>query len=306
MTEQLQKEIIAQKEREQKLKDEAQMTSAKDFKMDKSTDADIAAMKGVLDFLKDWGDEDGAAPKPTADNIIGIDNDLLFGLDNMAPAPINQDQIARAREVSADLPEVLPEREISTLDLTENINSSFSEDQQMVKGGETSNATVVDEFSGVGLPPEILATLGEISNSSSVAKSSTPKPENNIPSSESFSQPTPEITQKTPAKEDLIYGIQIYSEEVPPIPLNDYISFEVGTLSNAAPGEENLGDTVEENINYDSTSPTEASTNPDGSPNFDAMASEYDDPDFIDLEEDAMLDALNELGMSPEKKKEIK
>jgi predicted regulator of Ras-like GTPase activity (Roadblock/LC7/MglB family) len=273
VTEALQKEIEAQKDRERKMKEEAAKPLAASFKMDKNVQSDMDAMKGVLDFLKDWGDDGGTTAAPDQNNIVGIDKDLLFEMDDLAPQPITADQMSQAQTgAAASIP--LPATSTSPIPITT---------------APTPSTNDLD----IGLPPEILATLDELSGSSNKA---APKKE----------QP----------KETNRFGIKLYDDEVPPVPLDDYISFEVGTLTQGAasqPAPDSSAPDVQDSLVYP-TSPNESveeegnmgtedvPLNPDGTPNFDAMASEYDDPD-ISLEEDAMLDALSQLGMAPDKKK---
>jgi hypothetical protein len=250
VTEQLQKEIEAQKERERLEREKATAPIAANFKMDKSASADMDAMKGVLDFLKDWGDDEGMKG-PSQDNIVGIDKDLMFGMDDLAPQPISQAQISAAQSVKTE-----PE----------------------VSGGMD-----------VGLPDDILATLDQLSTSTAVPK------------------PPPKKEEKPKTANP--FGIQLYPDEVPPVPLEDYVSFEVGSLTQPSeePQTQTYASTPQSQPEIAETPVMEnefgeVPLNPDGTPNFDAFASEYEDPD-ISLEEDAMLDALNELGLAPDKKK---
>jgi hypothetical protein len=52
---------------------------------DSSSDKDMNAMKDVLDFLNDWGGDEGKTP--TGEVNIGIDEDLMVGVD-AAPASV--------------------------------------------------------------------------------------------------------------------------------------------------------------------------------------------------------------------------
>lgn len=250
VTEQLQKEIIAQKERERLEREKATTPIAANFKMDKSASADMDAMKGVLDFLKDWGNDEGMA-SPSQDNIVGIDKDLMFGMDDLAPQPISQDQISAAQT--------------------------------------TKTEPVLKDNLDIGLPDDILATLDQLSTSTTATK--------------------PVVKKEEKTKLENPYGIQIFTDEVPPVPLEDYVSFEIGSLTQSSVVQEAPSQTNPQQFEAElSMEPQienefgEIPAKSDGTPNFDAIASEYEDPD-ISLEEDAMLDALNELGLSPDKKK---
>src|SRR6056297_3625837 len=111
VTDELKKEIKAQKERAKKeeKKDIDELT--KDFAMDKSADDDIKAMEGVLGFLQDWSSEEGE--EPAAENqgdVVGLDQDMTFGLEgggaSLAPTSISQEDIEKARGVSTEDEEV--------------------------------------------------------------------------------------------------------------------------------------------------------------------------------------------------------
>jgi len=259
----LQKEIEAEKDREERKKAEAKAPMAKDFKMDKTKSDDIAAMEGVLSFLKDWGGEE-EENKPDNQNIISIDKDLMFGLDDLEPQPISQDQISSAQQTST-----------SSETAGDDVDILALVDNQPTKSEE-------------GLPDDILSALDEISETTGTTVVSskadhTPKKDSNLP-----------------------YGIQIFENEVPPVPLEDYINFEIGTLTgtpevstpvtSAAP--------ATSTADYDPFT-TSIKLNTDGSPNFNAMSSEYDDVD-LNIEENAMLDALSELSFDEEEKKKKK
>ncbi len=259
----LQKEIEAEKDREERKKLEAKAPMAKDFKMDKDKSDDIAAMEGVLSFLKDWGGEE-EENKPDDNNIVSIDEDLMFGLDDLAPQPISQDQISSAQQSSPNAEPAATAEDILAL-----------VDTQPTKSEE-------------GLPDDILSALDEISETTRTTVVSSKK-------------------EKTPTNDsNLPYGIPIFENEVPPVPLEDYINFEIGSLTgspqvstpitSAAP--------VTSAADYDPFT-TNIKLNSDGTPNFNAMSSEYDDVD-LNIEEDAMLDALSDLEYDLEKKSEKK
>ncbi len=260
----LQKEIEAEKDREERKKLEAKAPMAKDFKMDKDKSDDIAAMEGVLSFLKDWGGEEEEENKPDNQNIVSIDEDLMFGLDDLAPQPISQDQISSAQQTSTSSETAATAEDILAL-----------VDNQPTKSEE-------------GLPDDILSALDEISETTGTTVVSskadhTPKKDPNLP-----------------------YGIQIFENEVPPVPLEDYINFEIGTLTGtpevSAPVTSAAPATSA--ADYDPFT-TSIKLNTDGTPNFNAMSSEYDDVD-LNIEENAMLDALSELSFDEEEKKKKK
>ena len=141
-----------------------------------------------------------------------------------------------------------------------------------------------------GLPDDILSALDEISETTrtTVASSKTEQ-------------------AKDP---NLPYGIQIFENEVPPVPLEDYVNFEIGTLTGSptstptqTPSSTPLSSAapVTAAADYDPFT-TNIKLNSDGTPNFEAMSSEYDDVD-LNIEEDAMLDALEDLEFDTEEKK---
>jgi len=254
----LQKEIEAEKDREERKKLEAKAPMAKDFKMDKTKSDDIAAMEGVLSFLKDWGGEEEEENKPDEQNIVSIDQDMMFGLDDLEPQTISQDQISSAQQTST-----------SSETAGDDIDILALVDSQPTKSKE-------------GLPDDILSALDEISETTGTTVVSskadhTPKEDPNLP-----------------------YGIQIFENEVPPVPLEDYINFEIGTLTGAP----EVSAPVTSAADYDPFT-TSIKLNTDGSPNFNAMSSEYDDVD-LNIEENAMLDALSELSFDEEEKKKKK
>ena len=259
----LQKEIEAEKDREERKKLEAKAPMAKDFKMDKDKSDDIAAMEGVLSFLKDWGGEE-EENKPDSQNIVSIDEDLMFGLDDLAPQPISQDQISSVQQSSPNAEPAATAEDILAL-----VDNQPTESEE-------------------GLPDDILSALDEISETTRTTVVSSKK-------------------EKTPIDDsNLPYGIPIFENEVPPVPLDDYINFEIGSLTgspqvstpitSAAP--------VTSAADYDPFT-TNIKLNSDGTPNFNAMSSEYDDVD-LNIEEDAMLDALSDLEYDLEKKGEKK
>ena len=286
VTEDLKKEIDAQNAREEKLKEEAKKSLAADFQMDKSTQNDMSAMQDVLSFLNDWGGDE-ANVKPDQNNIVGIDSDLLMGFsgaDDLAPTPITQGQISDAQKVNPS------QDENAILDDIANVVSSFQTEPTTNIQPRNSETSAGGSSEDGGLPDDILAALNEISETT---------------------KPTIKAAKKAEAEQtSLPFGIVIYDGEVPPVPLNDYISFEVGSFTGqqtdtvlspetsyqappSYPEENQLQATKDQSI-----------MSPGGQegPNFDTMASEYDDAD-LDLEEDAMLQALNELGLSDDKKK---
>ncbi len=354
MTEELKREIEASRDRDFRLKQEARTSLTESFQMDKSNDTDKEAMEGVLEFLKEWGGEEEKTPSPN--NIIKIDNDLMIGRENLSPQPISTNQINEVQQVApvsstspspihstpkdiatpsqnmddifaaldsfASKPPSTPspspkiDSSNSTSELEESMDDllstldSFASDAKTV---DTPIPTVSNEpdtvqtqssktpptsvFSG-GIPDEILADLSEI------AEISTTKVT---------------IAKSRKQKTNLPYGIPIYEDEVPPVPLDDYVSFEIGTLtgqqSQAAttPSTPSSETTAPQQFSNEPIAPSEESTSvnaPTGvdgdlTPDFEAMASEYDDVD-LEIEEDAMLQALEELDfdkIGKEKKK---
>ena len=259
VTKALQKEIEAEKDREERKKLEAKAPMAKDFKMDKDKSDDIAAMEGVLSFLKDWGGEE-EENKPDEQNIVSIDQDLMFGLDDLAPQPIGQDQISSAQQ---SFPNAEP--------------AATAEDILAIVDNQP---TKTEE----GLPDDILSALDEISETTRTTVVSSK-------------------TEKTPITDsNLPYGIPIFENEVPPVPLDDYINFEIGTLTGSPQVSTPVTSAAPATsaADYDPFT-TNIKLNSDGSPNFNAMSSEYDDVD-LNIEEDAMLDALSDLEYDLEKK----
>ena len=265
----LQKEIEAEKDREERKKEEAKAPMAKDFKMDKDKSDDISAMEGVLSFLKDWGGEE-EENKPDDQNIVSIDSDLVFELDDLEPQPISQDQISSAQQTSTNV-----ETEGDAIDILALVDNQPKESEE-------------------GLPDDILSALDEISETTRTTVVSSK-------------------TDKSSAKDsNLPYGIPIYENEVPPVPLEDYVNFEIGTLTGDPSSAQAQTGAQQVSTPGSSTAPvssaadydpftTNIKLNTDGSPNFEAMSSEYDDVD-LNIEEDAMLDALNDLEFDMDKK----
>ncbi len=270
VTEALQKEIEAEKNREERLRLESKAPMAKDFKMDKDKSNDIAAMEGVLSFLKDWGGEE-EENKPDEQNIVSIDGDLMFDLDDIAPQPISQDQISSAQQSS-------PSAE----------SAATAEDILALVDNQPTTSTTSDE----GLPDDILSALNEISETTGITVVSS------------------KTTQTPKMKPNLPYGIQIFEKEVPPVPLEDYVNFEIGSLTGSSSRDQTQSQqsSIPETSAAPATTPadydpftTNLKYKSDGTPDFNAMSTEYDDVD-LDIEENAMLDALNDLEFSAEEK----
>jgi predicted regulator of Ras-like GTPase activity (Roadblock/LC7/MglB family) len=283
VTDALKSQITEQREREQRIKEEAKRPLGEDFKTDKSVSSDMEAMKGVLDFLKNWNDEDsGGAPAASAENIVGIDQDLLFTADTYAPKPISDDQIQMARSKSEELQLKGITKGAGTSAEDEDLISAIAAD--MAKSPENkpkaqaapSRSSDLD-LNAVGLPQDILSTLDEISGQA----------------------PESKVNQKARASaaSSSPYGITLFDQEVPPVPLDDYVAFELGTLVGSAKVE-----TEQETGRAESMQTSGAAGLNADVPNFDLIASEYNDPDLA-IEEDAMLSVLNELGIAPDKKK---
>jgi len=270
----LQKEIEAEKDREERKKLEAKAPMAKDFKMDKDKSDDLSAMEGVLRFLKDWGGEEDEENKPDDQNIVSIDKDLMFELDDLAPQPISQDQISSAQKTPTNVG-----TDGDGVDILALVDNQPTESEE-------------------GLPEDILSALDEISETTRITVVSSK-------------------TDKGPAKDsNLPYGIPVYENEVPPVPLEDYVNFEIGTLTGdpsgaqAQTGSQQVSSPVTSGAPGTSSADDDPFTtniklNSDGSPNFDAMSSEYDDVD-LNIEEDAMLDALNDLDFDMDEKNKKK
>lgn len=295
ITAELKKEIAFANDREASKRAESKAPLAQNFQMDKSQQQDMDAMKGVLAFLKDWSEEDGATEaKPSKDNIVGIDQDLLFGMDNIAPQPISNDEITKARTHVEEIKATEspagenPIDEIPLDVLSSIMGTAAPTPQQPSTTAQATKPAAVpkDEFADVGLPLDILSTLDQISDSTKTTPSAAQR----------------EVAKSNPSpKTDLKYGIKLYDGEVPPVPLEDYVSFEVGSLGAS---EQPVAAPISSATATDQQAPPLVFEQPgtENAPNFDAMASEYDDPD-LKIEEDAMLDALNELNLSPDQKK---
>lgn len=363
VTEQLKKEIEANRDRDFLKKQQSRVSLSDSFVMDKNQEKDKEAMEGVLSFLKDWGGEEGETPT-SSNNIVGIDNDVMFGMDDLAPTPISQDQISQAKSITTT--EEQPVSSGSTKSDMEDIfaaldsfSSSSSTSTPPAQPSSDSNEenvddilSVLDEFASSTEPitpqttPEnasssddleaIMGALDEfpVSNKDSSVETNIPvqvSEENiSVPSSDVTAGGIPddilaelsEISESTSSKtftsksredekkQTYPHGIPIYKNEVPPVPLEDYVSFEIGTLSGASPENQQVsspqaspefGSVQAEE--YSSESPNE--TLPESmQPNFDAIASEYDDVEIED--EDAMLQVLEELDFDKigKKKKE--
>ncbi|MHA1339399.1 MAG: hypothetical protein ACTSRZ_04195 [Promethearchaeota archaeon] len=138
-----------------------------------------------------------------------------------------------------------------------------------------------------------------------------------IESEQEQSTPLPSKTIKTTDKQS---SFKVYDDEIPPIPLDDYVS-----LFEAAPSEEyaeqidqsnNVEEYVSQETSQTATNTSKQSSKPpnasgfltfDDMPNFDEeYASEYDDVDLDLSEDDAFIEALEDLGyvdLEEEKKK---
>lgn len=264
VTEALQREISANQDREQRLQEEAKAPFAGNFKSDKNVSNDMQAMEGVLDFLKDWGEE-AEAPTPSKDNIVGIDQDLMFGTggaESFEPVPISQDQMAAAQDLSGSS-SVSPEN--TGDEIPEDVFAALDQIAEATPAAQSTPSQPLNEDS---LPDDILAALDDVLISTGVA------------------------APKKREKKDIRYpyGIPIYKDEVPPVPLEDYVSFEVGSLT-ASPAE--VAPTQE-------TLTPELKLKADGTPDFDSIGSEYDDYD-LEIEEDQMLEALAAMDMDQSK-----
>ncbi|UYP48194.1 hypothetical protein NEF87_004479 [Candidatus Lokiarchaeum ossiferum] len=330
VTDALKKEIEANRDRDQRIQQEAKANLSENFEMDKSTNQDMAAMEGVLDFLKDWSDED-VAVSPNENNIVGIDQDMMFDMDDLAPTPITKDQISQAQTVNdnnmlenqfseseddilGDIAKMAsdmqpPKPDSAKLGYTEEENlddilaaldgiseSSLSSDPTSTIQPESSEIATEEksikpvEESNEGLPDDILAALDDIADMVATPSTSAKSKEK---------------------KKDLPYGIVIYEGEVPPVALEDYVSFEIGSLAPKTEefdSEANEIYVTEQKIiqksepaTFDAFT-TELKIKDDGSPDFNEISSEYDDSD-LNIEEDAMLQALAELDLSSEEKK---
>ncbi|MHA1519488.1 MAG: roadblock/LC7 domain-containing protein [Promethearchaeota archaeon] len=338
VTDELKKEIEANRDRDFRMKQEAKAPLSADFKMDKSNETDKTAMEGVLSFLKEWGGEDETS-LPNENNIVGIDDDVMFGLDNLAPTPITPSQITQAQpkstgnnmedifsaldNIGADSPSPL---------LTPSAPSTPPIDPMAPQGQEmddlissldqfTDKATPISPTSTPSSTPEsslddILGVLDDLAvgpqNATPTTKATSGRsidatiddggiPDDILAELNEISETT--TTKVTSSKSRQIqqqqsfrYGIPIYKNEVPPVPLKDYVTFEIGSLT----GSEPTTTTQEYTQPVPTSAPTySASEQPSmqqsaPKPDFEAIASEYDDVD-LDIEEDAMLQALEEL-----------
>lgn len=100
VTDELKEEIAAQKEKDDMKDVEEQMADL--FESDKSSDEDLGAMQDVLNFLDDWGsDEGGTGEEGAADNIVGIDEDFLVGMDF---GDVGEDGVVRAEPTTPAQP----------------------------------------------------------------------------------------------------------------------------------------------------------------------------------------------------------
>ncbi len=378
VTDELKKEIKAQKERAKKeeKKDIDELT--KDFAMDKSADDDIKAMEGVLGFLQDWSSEEGEEPAAESQgDVVGLDQDMTFGLEgggaSLAPTSISQEDIEKARGVSTEDEEVsggkqLPAEEEEdigdALDALEAIAESAetTEESSSETTGENIEPPEPAEAKAESAEPEItppepssqsiqseedamndaLSALDSFTGRGASEKASTQAAKGEVVEEDEMGLPDEildsldEIAEggstakKAEPEEDLPYGIKIYEGEVPPVPLEDYVSFEVGSLTESerkaqqeeaketrketkqpekeikSPPQEIEEFEQDEGLGMESEygDMGDIPMGEDGEPDFDAMvASEYIDPD-LELEEDALVDALNEIEQEKEKKNE--
>lgn len=79
VTDELKAEIENEKKKTAAKEATKQENKLPEFETDVSSDHDMNAMKDVLDFLNDWGGEEGKTPEGQVN--IGIDEDLLVGVD---------------------------------------------------------------------------------------------------------------------------------------------------------------------------------------------------------------------------------
>ncbi|MHA1672987.1 MAG: roadblock/LC7 domain-containing protein [Promethearchaeota archaeon] len=345
VTEELQKEIEANRDRDFRKKQEAKAPLTAGFQMDKTNETDKSAMEGVLSFLKEWGGEDGAIT-PNENNIVGIDNDVMFGTDNLAPTPISPTQLSQAQQIkpSNDMEDIfsaldnigadVPSPSLTPSPSSSPVDTMAPQDQDMddllsaldqfsdkatpisppatpVSQASASSSTPeasLDDILGVlddlapgtskksidetindgGIPDDILAELNELSETTTL-KVMTSK------------------SRQIQQQQSYTYGIPIYKNEVPPVPLQDYVSFEIGSLTGTEPATSSQASSQPAITGTPEYSVNEQPVNqaPGAKPDFEAIASEYDDVD-LDIEEDAMLQALEELDfdkIGKEKKK---
>lgn len=97
----------------------------------------------------------------------------------------------------------------------------------------------------------------------------------------------------------------VYDDEVPPIPLDDVEALELKSESSEA---EQVSQTApEEVVEQDVSEISQVSIDEEGEPNFDQItAEEYEDIDLDFSEDEAMFDALNDLGYIDKDTKEKK
>ncbi|MBD3353184.1 MAG: hypothetical protein GF364_17010 [Candidatus Lokiarchaeota archaeon] len=108
----------------------------------------------------------------------------------------------------------------------------------------------------------------------------------------------PDSAAKTIKKSESDDEFPIYDDEVPPIPLDDVEALVIGEQEEIA--DQEGADYAEEEV----VAAGEDGLNFDDMPDFDAMsASEYDDDDWDLSEDEAMLEALDDLGYIDEDKK---
>ena len=330
VTDALKKEIEANRERDQRIQQEAKASLAANFKMDKNTNQDMEAMEGVLDFLKDWSDDE-LAPSPNKNNIVGIDQDMMFGMDDLAPTPITQDQISKAQTVNENnLPDSqFSESEDDILGDIAKMASGMRPQQPVSTKQEYSEEENLDDIlaaldgiSESSLSPEPISTTQSVNLEPVVEENrSAPIDDENIGLPDDIlaalddiadlASPAGKHSRTKEKKTDLPYGIVIYEGEVPPVALEDYVSFEIGTLAPKSEEYDNGPNEIyvtEQKViqeskpaTYDAFT-TELKIKDDGSPDFNEVSSEYDDSD-LNIEEDAMLQALAELDLGPEEKK---
>ncbi|WP_457557575.1 roadblock/LC7 domain-containing protein [Candidatus Harpocratesius sp.] len=350
MTEELRKEIEANRDRDFRLKQEARTPLAESFQMDKSNDTDKKAMEGVLAFLNQWGGEEETPASPN--NIVSIDNDLMIGLnnlDNLAPKPISQEQVQQAQEIMINKQEAdslkqptQPQNMEDIFAALDSFASTLPTSSSSSSSAPSTSSSKLDEDS----MEDLISTLDEFASEakttvglSDVPATTTPETTISIESSISAGgipedilaglndlaeiSTTKVTSSKTRKKPDNYpYGIPIYEGEVPPVPLDDYVSFEIGSLASvhssnqdniqetpisssssnlsepytAASSKEMETPTIPTSAEVSQIAPEFASLDTEevSSPDFDAIASEYDDVD-LEIEEDAMLQALEEL-----------
>ncbi|MHA1646545.1 MAG: roadblock/LC7 domain-containing protein, partial [Promethearchaeota archaeon] len=320
VTDALKTEIEANRKREERLRTEANASLTKDFKMDKDSTQDMEAMEQVLGFLKDWEGEE--VIKPDQDNIIGIDQDLMFGMDDLAPTPISKDQISKAQHTSANLESEIPSNNsfadianLASSDKKKSTSIPFMQEDTSMKQGSSETTTIPEKTE---ISDDIFNALDELTQNAPIIeenKLSIPIPSNEEISDESEDilavldsltesfEKSPSVQQptKSRSKKKYPFGIPVYEGEVPPIPLDDYVNFEIGTLTATSENSPQTSDSESIANDYKNTivepeefvAPMEFKD--DGTPNFEKMSSEYDGLGEELEEEDAMLAALEEL-----------